>query len=257
MKEELVQRQKSEAKFHNEKIKHIKHRQCLGDFYSLEDVSLAHKSLLRAAGDFRDKNILDYGCGVGWASLNYAMGGARQVVGMDISNVSLQLAREKVMKTDSTLPIHFTLMAGESLGLKSGSFDMVLGDSILHHTDLFFSMPEIYRVLKKGGIAIFVNPLNHNPIISFFRRLTPWRRSLYEKPLNMDIISSFHSLFRSVQIEGYYLTAVFALGAYLFHRSPFLLKSSLRILADLDSALLHTFPKLHRHCFASVIVLRK
>ena len=52
-------------------------------------------------------------------------------------------------------------------------FDAVLGKQILHHLDLGVAIPEIVRVLRPGGRAVFLEPLIHNPLLEGYRRLTP------------------------------------------------------------------------------------
>jgi 2-polyprenyl-3-methyl-5-hydroxy-6-metoxy-1,4-benzoquinol methylase len=47
------------------------------------------------AGDVKGKNILDVGCGSGVYSVDFARRGARRVVGVDLSNNMLNLARQE------------------------------------------------------------------------------------------------------------------------------------------------------------------
>ncbi len=41
----------------------------------------------------------------------------------------------------------------------------VLGKQILHHLDMTQAVPEIARVLRPGGRAVFLEPLIHNPLL--------------------------------------------------------------------------------------------
>ena len=59
----------------------------------------------------------------------------------------------------------------------------MIGSGILHHLDLPISLGEINRVLKKGGRALFKEPLAANPLLKLFRILTPRSRTVDEKPL--------------------------------------------------------------------------
>ena len=45
------------------------------------------------------------------------------------------------------------------------------------------SLNEIHRVLKKGGVAIFSEPLDANPLLKIFRFVTPSARTEDEQPI--------------------------------------------------------------------------
>ncbi|MGQ9464975.1 MAG: class I SAM-dependent methyltransferase, partial [bacterium] len=57
------------------------------------------------------------------------------------------------------LKIDFNIMDAENLAYKSKAFDLVYGIGILHHLNLNKVIPEIRRVLKPGGKAIFREPM--------------------------------------------------------------------------------------------------
>lgn len=74
-------------------------------------------------------------------------------------------------------------MDAHYLSLPDNSFDIVVGNGILHHLeDLNQVMHEIYRVLKPNGIAVFTEPLGMNPLLKIYRKLTPKYRTKDEKP---------------------------------------------------------------------------
>lgn len=62
------------------------------------------------------------------------------------------------------------------------TFDVVYGSGVLHHANIPSTLAEILRVLKPGGLAIFREPMGHNPVINLFRRGTPHLRSEAEHP---------------------------------------------------------------------------
>ena len=179
------------------------------------------------------------------------------VFAFDISQASLREAKKNSTNSSTSNSILFSRMEAERLGLLDASFDLVLGNSILHHTDLSSALREVKRVLKKGGKALFVEPLNHNPAINAFRRLTPWRRSRYEKPLSLGELRRLCRNFSGFFVEGYYFLSVFAIAAYLIHGDKTLLIRTMRQLARFDNFVLHLFPKLNRYCFAGLIMLVK
>jgi SAM-dependent methyltransferase len=63
------------------------------------------------------------------------------------------------------------------------SFDVVYGGGILHHLEFERALSEVRRVLKPGGLMLFEEPLNINPVGKFVRWLTPKARTEDERPL--------------------------------------------------------------------------
>jgi SAM-dependent methyltransferase len=53
----------------------------------------------------------------------------------------------------------------------------LLRTAVLHHLDLEVALGEVRRVLKKGGLAVFSEPLAHNPLVRLFRAVTPFARA--------------------------------------------------------------------------------
>ena len=119
--------------------------------------------------------VLDIGCGKGERSLELAKLGAR-VQGVDISPAYVQTAREEASAAGySDSQVHFSTMDAHRLEFPDETFDLVVGDGILHHLELDVSTAEIMRVLKVGGRALFREPLRDNPLLRLFRCLTPHR----------------------------------------------------------------------------------
>ena len=70
----------------------------------------------------------------------------------------------------------------EALAVRSGSLDIVLGVSILHHVDLSRALLEIRRVLRPGGRIAFSEPNMLNPQLAAMKKIPPVRRLLGETP---------------------------------------------------------------------------
>lgn len=130
--------------------------------------------------------VLDIGCGYGEQSLRLLEGGAL-VCGIDISQNYIDSLLNKV-KEGGYQPddYDFRVMDAHNLDIPDASIDLVVGRGILHHLDLEVSLKEIQRVLKKGGRAVFQEPLSANPLLRFFRFLTPQARTMDEKPLSPE-----------------------------------------------------------------------
>lgn len=98
--------------------------------------------------------LLDLGSGVGWgAKLALERGGARTAVGLDFSRRALVLARS------STPAGGWVHGDGTALPFKDGAFDRLFSfGSIEHFPDLRRGFAEAFRVLRAGGLAVFVVP---------------------------------------------------------------------------------------------------
>lgn len=127
--------------------------------------------------------ILDLGCGHGEGSLVLLRRGA-SVAGIDISQNYIDDAISTADRAGfSKKNYSFSVMDAHALTFDDETFDLVIGSGILHHLDLPVSLGEINRVLKKGGRALFKEPLAANPLLMLFRILTPKARTVDEKPL--------------------------------------------------------------------------
>jgi hypothetical protein len=65
----------------------------------------------------------------------------------------------------------------------------------------------VRRVLKPGGLAIFAEPLAHNPALQWYRRRTPELRSADEHPLTMADLSAIARGFSSAKVTYFGLVA--------------------------------------------------
>lgn len=133
--------------------------------------------------DISGCDILDYGCGWGDYSEKYYLSGAN-VTGIDISDNFIRSAKAAFeLKKYDRARYRFLQMDAHELEFDAESFDVVVGDGILHHLDANIALSEIYRVLKPGGRVLLFEPLAGNPLLKVFRLLTPSARTVDEKPL--------------------------------------------------------------------------
>ena len=120
----------------------------------------------------RDATVLEYGCSDGKNAPLYRRLGAKRVIGVDISEVSIAEARSTYGN-----PAEFHSCDAEKLAmLEDSSVDAIFGRAILHHLDFVAAMKEVLRLLRKGG-AFFAEPLYDNPASILFRKLTPNARA--------------------------------------------------------------------------------
>jgi SAM-dependent methyltransferase len=94
---------------------------------------------------WRDKRVLEIGCGIGTDAVNFARAGA-EYTGVDLSEVSLDLARQRfgVFGLDGG----FVQSNAEVLDVRAASFDLVYSFGVIHHT------PDPDAVLRQARRAI-------------------------------------------------------------------------------------------------------
>ena len=176
----------------------------------------------------KNKIVLDYGCGIGSVTQKIATLKPSKLFGIDISEVSISKAIENAKNLN--LQINYSVDNCEETRFKAETFDLVFGSGILHHLDLEKSLVEINRILKKGGEMVFLEPLGANPLINFYRKLTPKSRSEDEHPFLKKDFNFINSLFKQVTVKYY---GFFTLIFFLFYKNP--QKSSVfKIISKLD-----------------------
>lgn len=165
---------------------------------------LDHAPWIRPAmnrlGEVAEKRILDFGCGHGMAAVVLARRGAK-VSAFDLSPGYVAEARQRANVNETI--IDFTVADGHALPYADGSFDAIWGHAILHHLDIAVAAREIRRVLRPGGVAVFCEPWNGNPLVRWLRR---WRRHTHdERAMIQQDINVLNRGFTSVDIQGYQL----------------------------------------------------
>ena len=113
---------------------------------------------------------------------------------------------------------------------------------LVNHLNLKLCLDEIERILKPGGKFVFIEPLGTNPIINFYRKLTPKSRSVDEHPLVTSDFKLIQSKFSKIDIKYYgFLTLIF-FPFYVSAKNSFTFK----ILKNLDQYLfkINIFKKL-------------
>ncbi len=133
------------------------------------------------AENARGKVFLDYACGNGGNAILAAQSGAELAMGLDISPVSVQNARNSAEAAGVSSNAAFFQADAENTRLPDGSVDTIICSGMLHHLDLSFAFPELRRILAPGGKILAVEALDYNPAIKMYRWLTPSMRTEWEK----------------------------------------------------------------------------
>ena len=122
-------------------------------------------TFLKLIADVRDKRILDLACGDGYYCCPLKRSGAAEVVGVDISNRMIDLARNE--ENDNPLGIRYECMDVLKLPV-IGKFDIALGSFLLHYSrtkeELAAMCRNIYANLKDGGRFVGLNSCPDKPL---------------------------------------------------------------------------------------------
>jgi ubiquinone/menaquinone biosynthesis C-methylase UbiE len=118
----------------------------------------------------KGKKVLDYGCGNGVHSIFPAKAGA-EVVGIDLSELQLEIARERAGNEGMEDKVNFLLMDCEKLDFPDNSFDVILDGGTFSSLDLKKAYPELARVLKPEGSLIGIETFGHNPFTNLKRAI--------------------------------------------------------------------------------------
>jgi SAM-dependent methyltransferase len=209
--------------------------------------------LYHLVGDVRGQRVLDYGCGDGPDTTLLASRGA-YVEALDLSPDLLQRAAERVRLDGFADLVMFHCGSAHEVPLPDNSVDLVVGHAILHHLDLAEASREVYRVLKPGGRALFLEPVRDSKLLRAIRPLVPYRQpdvSPFERPLLLAEIDAFSRKFLTARRREFMLPFV-ALSRIL--RAPLAWQNRLRAI---DGRLLAGFPWLRYYATITVFELFK
>lgn len=200
----------------------------------------------------RDKTVLDYCCGNGDDGVLIAKNWARAVVGIDISDVSIENARRLAERSGVSNRVTHLVRDAENTGFDSNSFDVITEYGSLHHLDLDAAFSEMVRILKPGGQAICQEALAHNPAIHLYRKLTPRLRTPWEVGhiLRKSSFDSVHRYFRHVDIKHYHFMSLAAVP----FRNTALFEPLLGVLEAIDDVVLK-LPGIRWYAWQTVFVL--
>jgi len=106
---------------------------------------------------FKDKVVLDIGCGAAGKTLSYASAGVKHIYGVDVVDYYEDEAMELARKKDMTEIFTFLCEDASKLSFKENFFDTIIMNDAMEHVDKPLDvLYECYRVLKPGG-RLFVN----------------------------------------------------------------------------------------------------
>ena len=206
-------------------------------------------------GDLQGLQLLDFGCGMGEESMYLAKLGAI-VTGIDISEVGVESLKRRAQFNGLSDRVHAYEMRVDPTEFADESFDRVHGLGILHHVKIEPGLAEVWRLLKPGGIAVFLEPMGDS---AFVERIKAWMMqnmridgshgvTEHEENLHWQEIAEATKRFSEVRTYPYHLL-------YRAHR--LLPKWSWNGIRRLDYWVLGIAPWLRRYAGGCVIYLRK
>lgn len=204
-------------------------------------------------GEVQGRSVVDFGCGSGENSLLLAQRKAK-VYAMDISESLIRVAQQRLELNGITSGVEFFVASGYDIALADESVDVVFGMAILHHLELPPVAREVRRVLRKGGRAIFEEPIRNSSVISYVRDLIPYQApdvSPFERPLTNKELKDFANGFSHYRSRAFRLPYV-ALAQIL----PFA-RNMVHPLYRFDGTVLKKFPFLNHYATMRVFELTK
>ena len=120
--------------------------------------------------DLKDKTILDLGCGFGEHCKRFVESGAKKVIGIDISEKMLEIAKEE----NSDSKITYINMPMENISQLNEKFDIVVSSLAFHYVEDFSGVVKnIYDMLNENGIFLFSQ---ENPLCTCFSGRNRWTK---------------------------------------------------------------------------------
>ena len=120
--------------------------------------------------NLNDKIILDLGCGFGEHCKRFVESGAKKVIGIDISEKMLEIAKQE--NADSK--ITYINMPMENIWQLNEKFDVVVSSLAFHYVQDFSGVVKnIYDMLNENGVFLFSQ---ENPLCTCFSGGNRWTK---------------------------------------------------------------------------------
>jgi SAM-dependent methyltransferase len=135
-------------------------------------------------------NVLDLGCGVGWASRVMAERvPSGIVVGVDLSDKMISQALHEYRNPPN---VFFTIAEASALPCPNALFDTLISvESIYYYPDLPGTFAEVSRILKRGGHAQFlINFYEENPYTHGWAKHLDMPVQLLSAPAYVELLAN-------------------------------------------------------------------
>lgn len=220
-------------------------------------------------GDLQGKTLLDIGCGLGEASVYFALKGA-DVTSLDISQGMLDATQKLAHSNNVHVRTHKA--AAERLELLPEQyFDIIYAGNLLHHVDIQQTLRLVSPHLAPEGVFVSWDPVAYNPIINLYRMIATDVRTADEHPLRASDIRLIESEFQDVKTRFFWFSTllIFIWMVVAQRRNPNRERFWKSVVAEsnrwdrwylplsrLDGFLLRNFPPLRWLCWNVVVIAR-
>lgn len=154
------------------------------------------------------KKVLEPACGTATMGCYLAKYRNCFVEGIDISPKSIQIAERRKSLLNLEGKINFSVQSFYETQFPDNHFDLIIGNSLHHMHDHNKIGQEMFRILKKGGKAVFIEPYGHNYIFNFVRKYNLFGAGggspdEYGNYLTNDKINTLANYFSKVHCEEF------------------------------------------------------
>lgn len=147
----------------------------------------------------KNKVVIDFGCGIGLEAIEMAEHGAAKVIGVDIQERYLDVARTSAANKHLTDRCHFTLSPVEPADI------IVALDSFEHFADPAQILRTMHEMLKPGGrVLASFGPTWYHPYGGHLFSVFPWAHLIFSEQVLIRWRSGFKTdgATRFNEVEG-------------------------------------------------------
>lgn len=138
------------------------------------------------SGDIRGKVVIDFGCGIGLEAIEMVQLGAARVIGVDIQEKVLAVARDRAAELQLTSVCHFTQRPDEQADI------IVALDSFEHFAEPAQILRTMHEILKPGGrILASFGPTWYHPYGGHLFSVFPWAHLVFSEKVFMKWRAGF------------------------------------------------------------------
>jgi 2-polyprenyl-3-methyl-5-hydroxy-6-metoxy-1,4-benzoquinol methylase len=141
--------------------------------------------------DFKNKTVLDLGCGDGTYTLEYAKLGVAKVVGVDPASAAIEVANAKAKKlgVDTTVTFEVGNIYALEDYLADNKFDCIALRGVLHH------LPDPERAIAGlaafKGTIIVLEPNGNNPVLKLLEKYSRYHVEHEERSFSPKLIHAW------------------------------------------------------------------